>query len=93
MYTYIPSLLDLPPSYPSLPSRSPQSTELSSLRYTAGFQQVPTSCMFYTWQYTDVNPSVPGPPTLPFLCCVHMFILYICVSILALQIGSSVPFF
>ena len=35
MCTYIPSLVDLPPQ-PSHPSRSPQSTELSSLRYTAG---------------------------------------------------------
>ena len=35
MYTYIPSLLDLPPP-PSPPSRSSQSTELSFLRYTAG---------------------------------------------------------
>ena len=31
------------------------------------------------------------PLSLP--CCVHKSILYICVSILALQIGSSVPFF
>ena len=33
--TYIPSLLDLPPT-PTIPSRSSQSTELSSLCYTAG---------------------------------------------------------
>ena len=39
-YTYILSLLDLPPTHhtptPSHPSRSPQSTELNSQRYTAG---------------------------------------------------------
>ena len=36
MYTYIPSVLDIPPTPPSHSSRSPQSAELSSLRYIAG---------------------------------------------------------
>ena len=36
MYTYIPSLLDLPSTPPSHPSRSPQSTKLSFLHYSAG---------------------------------------------------------
>ena len=37
MYTYIPSLLDLPPIPPqSHPSRSSQRTELNFLRFTAG---------------------------------------------------------
>ena len=36
----------------------------------------------------------PRPPPLPLSPCgVHMFVLYICVSISALQTGSSVPFF
>ena len=36
MYTYIPTLLHLPPTPLSHPSRLSQSTELSSLCYTAG---------------------------------------------------------
>ena len=32
-------------------------------------------------------------PTLPFFPCVCRAILYVCVSIPALQIGSSAPFF
>ena len=42
MYTYIPSLLDfpLPPPCQSQPSRSSQSTELSSLCYTEASQQL-----------------------------------------------------
>ena len=38
MYTYIPSILDLPPTFPpSHLSRSSQSTELSTLWYPAAF--------------------------------------------------------
>ena len=37
------------------------------------------------------NP--PPPPPCHFLPGVHTFVLYICVSISALQTGSSVPFF
>ena len=38
MHTYIPSLLDLPPTPPSShPSRSSQSTQLSSLHHPAGY--------------------------------------------------------
>ena len=40
------------------------------------------------------NPNLPFYPTpLPAPLHVHMSFLYICVSIPALQIGSSVPFF
>ena len=42
MYTYIPSLLDLPPTPPSHPSRSSQSWAPCAI------QQVPTSYLFYT---------------------------------------------
>ena len=39
-----------------------------------------------------VNPTLSSShPFRPH--CVHKFILYVCVSILALQIGSSVPLF
>ena len=36
-------------------------------------------------------PPPPPPPAFPL--GVHMFVLYICVSISALKTGSSVPFF
>ena len=36
-----------------------------------------------------LSQSVP----LSFLCCVHKYVLYVCVSPAALQIDSSVPFF
>ena len=38
-------------------------------------------------------PPPPHPPTLLPPLGVHTFVLYICVSIYALQTGSSVPFF
>ena len=90
MYTYIPSLLDLLPTLcpHSTHLRSPQSTELSSLHYIAVFP----CYLFYKWQCTDVSPSLPIHSTplfpLPSLC--PQFIIYICISISALQIGSSV---
>ena len=61
--------------------------------------QVLISHQFYTHQCIHVNPNLPihhtttpSPPWLSPLD-VHMFVLYICVSISALQTGSSVPFF
>ena len=41
--------------------------------------------------YSSVLLSVC--PTLSFPCCVHKSTVYVCVSIPALQIGPSVPFF
>ena len=37
--------------------------------------------------------SLSSHPTLSFPCCAHKSIPYICISSLALQIGSPVPFF
>ena len=62
-------------------------------------QQVLISHQFYTHQCTHVNPNLPIHHTttttpLPLSPLgVHTFVLHICVSISALQIGSSVPFF
>ena len=47
------------------------------------------SYLFYTQQCINVNPNLPVHPTLGN----HKFVLYICDSISALQISSSVPFF
>ena len=84
LYVYIPFLLDLlPTSIP--PPRSSQSTKLSSLCYTIASQQLSILHMVvYTCQ--SQSPHLSHPPLLP---CVHRSILYICVSISALEICSS----
>ena len=46
--------------------------------------------VFYTWERTYINPNFPIHPILPHG---HMSILYICFSIPALKMGSSLPFF
>ena len=51
-------------------------------------QQVPTSFPF-THNSVHVSPNLPI--LLNLLC--HMSILYICISISALEIGSSVPYY
>ena len=62
-------------------------------------RQVLISHQFYTHQCIHVNPNLPIHPTTTTLPLplsplgVHTFVLYICVSISALQTGSSVPFF
>ena len=62
-------------------------------------QRVLISHQFYTHQCIHVNPNRPIQHTTTPICLllsplgVHMFLLYICVSISALQTGSSVPFF
>ena len=57
-------------------------------------QQVLISYLFYTYYFVYVNPNLPIHPTPPSPPLgVHTFVLCICVSISALQTGSSVPFF
>ena len=61
-------------------------------------QQVLMSSILYTSLYTcqpqSPNSSHPHPhPPLLSSLGVHTFVLYICVSISALQTSSSVPFF
>ena len=62
-------------------------------RVPCAIQQVIISYLFYTQQHICVNPNLPVHPTSPSPLVVYRFVLYICVSISALQIGSSVPFF
>ena len=74
----------------SLPFRSPQSTESSSLCCTAGSH----SHLSYTQyqQCEHVNPNLPVlPSTLLYPLGVHMFVLDVCVSVPVLQIRSSLP--
>jgi len=81
-----------PPPYPSIPShpsRLSQSTRLSSLCYTGHSHWLSILYMAaYTCQCYSLNSS---HSLLPWLC--FKFVLYVYVSILVLQIGSSVPFF
>ena len=59
--------------------------------YLFFIQQILISYPFYTHQCIHVNPNLPiHPPPLSPLG-VHTFVLYIWVSLSALQIGSSVP--
>ena len=89
MNTYIPSFSYLP-SLPSiLSSRSLQSIRVSFRCYTADSHQFSVLHMVvYIHKYQSLHlPQYPLPT------CVHMSILYICVSIPALETSSSVPFF
>ena len=54
--------------------------------------QLPTLSI-YTRKCTYACPTLPIRPALPFLHCVHMSVLYVCVSTPALQLDSSAPFF
>ena len=62
---------------------------------SGAIQQVHISYLFYPQdqQYMYVNPSLPVHPASPFPLGIHKFILYLCVSISALQIRSSIAFF
>ena len=88
-YTYIASLLGLPPT-PLHPTPLGHHRALSWA--SCATQQLPTSCLFYKWQcaYASTTLLIHLTPRLP--PC-HMSVLCICISIPALQIGSSVPFF
>ena len=57
-------------------------------------QQLPASRLFYPGWCINVYVSAAFSvhPTFSFPCCVYNSVLYVCVSILALQIDSSVPF-
>ena len=78
---YISSFWNLPPTASSRPSRSSQSPELSSLCYIVGCH----TC-------GRTHTSIPIFQFTPHLHD-HISVLYVCDSILALQIGSLVPFF
>ena len=76
-------------SHPTHASRLSQSTGLSSLCHTANSHWLFILHMImYMFQCFSVNLS---QPLLPLLC--PQSVLYVCMSIPALQIGSSVPFF
>ena len=88
--THVPSLLNLLPSpIPSHPSRLSQSTGLSSLCHMANSQWLSILHMVvYMFPHSSLHSS-----TLSFPYHVRKSVLCVCVSIAALQIGSSVPSF
>ena len=89
-HAYIcPVPLGPPARLPQLhPSRSPQGLEPTP----CAIEQAPTSYLLYTRWCGYVQPNLSIPPTLPFPHCIHMSVAYVCVSISALEIVSSVPF-
>ena len=78
-------------SHPPYPT--PLGCHTGSSWSPCAMQQLPTSHSFYIWQCTYVNAALSLHPSFPFPLCVLKSILYVCVSIPALQPGSSVPFF
>ena len=72
---------------PAHPSRSSWSPELRSLCC----EQLLTSCLLHTWRCRHGNATLPVGPTHLSPTCPH--VLYVCVSIPALEIDSSVPLF
>ena len=91
LYVHIYPLPSGPPSHhlTSHPSRSSQSTELSSLCYRAASRQLSISHM----GVYIVRATLSIHPTLSCPLCSHKPILYTGISIPALQIDLSVPFF
>ena len=79
MYTFIPSLLSLPPTRPSHPSRPSQSMELSSLWYTEDSHQLSILYMaVYTCQFYSLNSSCH-----PFSHSVftYLFSMFVCPNL------------
>ena len=86
VYTYTPRF------WISFPFKSPQSIEQSSLTYTVCSHQLSilyTASVVYVCQSQSPNSS--HRPLSPLVD--HMFVLYVSVSIFALGIRPSIPFF
>ena len=75
----------IPPTIPSLWVINVHQAELCAICYLKQ--------LFYTWQCIYVKPNPPVHPTLPFPCYAHVSVLYVCISVPALELGSFVPFF
>ena len=82
IYIYIPSLLYLPATAPLHPILLGHHRVPGCAR-----QQLPTSHLVYTCWYIHVNATLSLHPTLLFSprCPVYTSVLFVCVSILALQ--------
>ena len=90
MYTHIPSCLDPPPRPPIPPIQviTELWAELPALYSSFSQLSVLHLVVYICYSYSLIpSHSPPCPPH------VHLSILYICISIPALQIGSPVLFF
>ena len=91
-HTHTHTHISLPPEHPlhlptpCYPSESAQSTKLRPLCYPAVAHY---RYLFHTWWCVHADPNLPSHPTLS-APCVHKSSLHVCVSVPALQIGSSV---
>ena len=83
MHTFIPSLLNLPPI--------PHTTEYQA-KLPVVYNSFPLALYF---KHVSVNISMLLSicPTLPFTHCVHKSFLCVSISIAALKVCSSGPFF
>ena len=90
IYPHISSLFSLPPT---LPISSLQVITRAPSLSPCTMQQFPISHPFYIWQCIYVNATLSLHLHLPFSHCVLKSILYVCVFIPALPLGSSVPLF
>ena len=91
-YTYIPP----PPSWTSLtppPHRTLAGHHRAPSWAPCAVQQAPIRYLFHTWQCICISATLPMPPTHSVHHCVHLSLLYVCISIPALWTGPSVPFF
>ena len=87
MFPYIPSLLALPPT--ALPHPNPLGHHRARSRVPCARQHVPTGYRLYPWWCVYVKRISQLTPT-PH---VRTSFLYVCISIPALQIVSSLPVF
>ena len=80
------------PLFLGIPSHLGQHRTFSRVLYA--IQQVFISHLFYAWyqQCRHVNTNLPIHPFPPHLV-IHTFVLYVCDSISALQVRSSIPYF
>ena len=81
MYPYIRSLLSLPLTPPSRPSRSSRGTELSSLCYIAASHCLSALRMVVYIYVSALLPTLPSSQSR-----VHVAVFYVCVSVPARQI-------
>ena len=84
-YVYIYPLHPEPPL--------PYSSCLGHCKAPCAVLQLPTGYLFFAWQCIYVNATLSICFYFSFPPCVHESVLYVCASIPALQIDSSVPFF
>ena len=82
IHSHMPYILNFPPSHPS---RASQSTELSSLCYTAPS----TLVIYFTQLYVMLSSQLVPPSPSPW--CPHS-ILNVCITSPILQMCPSVPF-